>query len=147
MTLQMVERTYPSDPSDLLPAITADNEPYWAGLSRGELVVQGCAQCNRLRFPMMPVCPYCGSIKSDWRPLSGKGRVFSWVRYQRCFLQEFADLMPYVVITAELDKGVRIVGRLIDRDVTPEIGAPVWMKLERWPSGRNVPVFSLAEKA
>lgn len=146
MTIALVERIYPSDPSDLVPSITPDNEPYWSGLSRGELLVQGCIDCKRLRFPMMPVCPKCGSTESDWQPLSGKGQVFSWVRYQRSFLQEFADLMPYVVITAELDKGVRIVGRLIDKDVTPEIGAPVWMMRELWPNGRHVPVFSLKEK-
>ncbi len=144
MTLPIIERVFPGEPDDLLPAVTSDNEPYWTALARGELLTQSCTQCARLRFPVMPVCPYCGSTNTEWRALSGEGEVFSWVRYHRCFLQEFADLIPYVVITAQLDRGVRIIGRLLERDVIPVTGMPVTTILERWPGGRCVPVFSLS---
>ena len=143
MSLPIFDRVYPIDPSDLLPAVTSDTAPYWEGLSRRELVIQKCEACHRLRFPTMPVCPLCGSTEFGWQSHSGKGELFSWVRYQRLYLPEFADLMPYTVITAQLDPGVRIVGRLVERDVEPNIGDPVWMMLEKWPNGRHVPVFSL----
>jgi uncharacterized OB-fold protein len=141
--LPLVERKFPTDPSGLLPSITMDNMPYWDGLSRGEFTVQQCRDCGWRRFPGMPVCPRCGSCAYDWTALAGKGTLFSWVRYQKLFLQEFADVFPYIVITAELDPGVRVVGRLLERDIEPTIGAPVWMKLEKWPNDRHVPVFSL----
>ena len=144
MTLPIVECPFAAEPDDLLPAITADNEPYWSALARGELVAQRCGECDRLRFPIMPVCPYCGATQWGWRELDGRGHVFSWVRYHRCFLQEFAPLIPYVVITAQLDRGVRIIGRLVDRDVVPATGMSVTTLLERWSNGRCVPVFRLS---
>lgn len=143
MSLPVIERTFAGDPDDLLPAITSDNEPYWSALARGELIAQACTECGRMRFPIMPVCPYCGATKWQWRQLDGRGHVHSWVRYHRCFLDEFRDLIPYVVITAQLDKGVRIIGRLLDRDASPATGMPVTTVLERWLNGRCVPAFRL----
>jgi uncharacterized OB-fold protein len=147
MRLRVVERIFPVDPGGLLPAVTADNKHYWDGLAQGELNVQGCSACRRLRYPIVPVCPYCGSTRWSWSTLCGTGRVFSWVRYHRSYLPEFEDLMPYVVITAELDEGVRMFGRLVDKldlQERVQIGTPVEVIVERWPDGRCVPAFRFA---
>ena len=107
------------------------------------MTAQHCDDCSRPRFPIAPVCPHCGATAWQWRGLTGKGHVFAWVRYHRSYLPEFADLVPYVVITAALEGGVRMIGRLLERDCQPKIGQPVAMLAERWPDGRCVPVFSL----
>lgn len=143
MTLPIIARVFPCDPADLLPAVTPDSAPFWDGLMQGGLVVQACGGCGRPRFPIAPVCPHCGATAFGWRELSGRGRIFSWVRYHRSFLPEFEDLVPYVVITAQLEEGVRMIGRLLERDVTPASGMAVATVIERWPNGRCVPVFSL----
>src|SRR4051812_42646952 len=94
MTLAIVDRTFPIDPSDLLPAINADNKRYWESLSKGALDVQCCSSCKRNRFPIVPVCPHCRGTTWSWVTLSGRGKVFSWVRYHRGYLPEFEDQMP-----------------------------------------------------
>lgn len=147
MSIVITDRAFPCDPTSLLPAVTPDNRLWWDGIAAGELHAQRCTGCNRLRYPIVPVCPWCHGTKFDWKKLSGKGQVYSWVRYHRSYLPEFEDLMPYIVITAQLDEGVRMYGRLantIARDETIAIGAPVEAVIERWPDGRCVPAFRLA---
>lgn len=147
MTIVITERSFPQDPTGLLPALTPDNREYWDGLAAGELRVQRCTGCNRLRYPIVPVCPHCSGTKFDWRKLSGRGQVYSWVRYHRGYLPEFEDLMPYIVITAQMQEGVRMYGRLantIARDEKIAMGAPVETIIERWPDGRCVPAFRLS---
>jgi uncharacterized OB-fold protein len=144
MTFPIIERKFPCDPADLLPAITPDSEPFWNALAHGEMVAQFCGSCGKPRFPIAPVCPHCGQTGFVWQKLSGRGKIFSWVRYHRSFLPEFEDLMPYVVITAQFDEGLRMIGRLLERDAAPASGMAVSTVIERWPNGRCVPVFSLA---
>ena len=138
--LEIVDRHVSADPSELLPALTPDTEPFWTGLSEGRLQVQHCLSCERCRFPIVPVCPYCGDVTWQWRELDGTGRIFSWVRYQRGYLAEFAELMPYVVACVELNEGVRVFSLLANAPhagpVT--IGHPVRAQAERWPNGRCV---------
>ena len=143
MTLPIIERVFPCDPSDLLPAITPDSEAFWSATAQGRLVVQACQACGRTRFPIAPVCPHCGETGFDWREMSGRGTIFSWVRYHRSLLPEFDDLMPYVVITAQLDGGPRMIGRLQKADIEPASGMAVTTVIERWPDGRCVPTFSV----
>ena len=83
MSFPIVNREFPVDPVGLLPAITPDNEQHWSALARGELVLQGCADCGCVRYPIAPVCSSCGSTAWDWKPLSGRGVIFSCVRFQR----------------------------------------------------------------
>ena len=65
MTLRLVDRRFPVDPGGLLPPVTDDNRFFHEALARGELAFQCCSDCARLRFPIAPVCPYCGG--TGWR--------------------------------------------------------------------------------
>ncbi len=125
---------------ELLPAVTADTAPFYDGLAAGELRLQECAGCGRLRFPIAPVCPWCGVAEHRWQAVPGSGRVHSWVRYQRAFVPAFADLVPYVVVTVALDAGPRMTGRLIGA-TEPAIGMAVDAVIERWPDGAGVLAF------
>ena len=94
----------------------------------------------------MPVCPYCRSSTWAWREVSGAGTIFSFVRFHRSYLSEFADLMPYVVLTVQLDEGARMFGRLVDGGVEPRIGLPVGLVIEQWPNGRCVHAFEIVQQ-
>jgi uncharacterized OB-fold protein len=147
MTIVITERKFPIDPTSLLPAVNADNQRYWDGLAKGELNVQACSGCGRNRYPIVPVCPYCTGTEWSWTTLSGKAKVYSWVRYQRGYLPEFEDLMPYIVVLAEMEEGVRMFGRLTDKlgPTAPlKMGAALETVIEKWPDGRCVPAFKLA---
>lgn len=139
----IIKRKFPVDPSQLLPAVTPDNKPFWDGLAEGRLQLQVCDGCGQARHPVAPVCPYCRGTAWTWREMSGAGTVFSFVRFHRSYLPEFEDLMPYVVATVQLAEGPRMFGRIIARDVAPRIGQPVRLVIEEWPDGRCVAAFDL----
>ena len=106
----------------LLPGLgDPDVAPFWEGCNRGELRVQTCGACGARRIPPRPMCPACRSTDAVWTPVSGRGKVWSYVVPHPPLLPAYAELAPYNVITVALDDdpSLRMVGNL----VTSETGA------------------------
>ena len=100
-------------PNYVLPDLDdQDSKPFWEGTARGELLVQRCGQCGRMRIPPRPMCQDCRSLKNEWVPLSGKGRIWSFVVPHPPLLPAFMEVAPYNVVVVELDEDspVRVVG-------------------------------------
>jgi uncharacterized OB-fold protein len=97
---------------------------FYEGLGRGELLVQQCGGCGRLRNPPSAMCGVCGSL--DWAPhrLSGAGIVHSYTIHHYPPLPGFAT--PHPVGLIDMAEGIRMVGGM---DGTPlqaiAIGLPV----------------------
>lgn len=141
--LELREFAGTGDPGRLLPLVTRENAPFFDGLRARTLTLQVCAACVRARFPVGPVCPNCGSRSFEWRALSGRGTIHSWLRYRRSYLAEFEPLMPYVVACVQLEEGARIFGRLAGGHPEPEIGHPVRAIVERWAGGQLTHAFAV----
>jgi uncharacterized protein len=120
----------------LLPEIDSDGAPFWAATMQGELRMQSCGACGRLRFPPRPMCPHCRSLACGWRLMSGRGRIWSYVVPHPPLLPDYAVLAPYnvIVVALEEDPALRLVGNLVATEdgeinevdpATIEIGAPV----------------------
>jgi hypothetical protein len=101
----------------LLPAIGENEAPFWEAARNGELRVQQCASCERLRFPPRPMCPRCQSIESTWALMSGRGTIYSYAVPHPPLLPQFSDLAPYNVILVSLDEDptIRLIGNLVNR--------------------------------
>ena len=99
-----------------LPAVSDDSAPFWEGCAAGELRMQACASCGRLRFPPRPVCPWCQSFEHEWKVMSGRATVWSYVVSHPPLLPAFEPLAPYnvVVVTLDEDPTIRMVGNLVD---------------------------------
>ncbi|WP_200308386.1 Zn-ribbon domain-containing OB-fold protein [Streptomyces adelaidensis] len=99
----------------LIPVVDDDGAPFWEYAARGELRVQGCADCGELRFPPRPCCPHCRSFASEWRRVSGRGRVWSYVLPHPPLLPDYAEQAPYNVVLVELADAprIRLVGNLV----------------------------------
>ncbi|RST16620.1 hypothetical protein E2C00_10200 [Streptomyces sp. WAC05374] len=100
----------------LAPVTDEDGAPFWEYAARGELRVQGCARCGELRFPPRPCCPHCRSFDSEWRPMSGRGRLWSYVVPHPPLLPAYAALAPrYNVAVVELADAprIRLVGNVV----------------------------------
>ncbi|ORT58704.1 OB-fold domain-containing protein [Streptomyces sp. CB03238] len=107
----------------LEPVVDEDGAPFWEYAARGELRVQACADCGEPRFPPRPCCPHCQSFDSEWRPMSGRGRIWSYVIPHPPLLPAYAALAPrYNVALVELADAPRI--RLVG-NVVAAPGAPV----------------------
>ena len=98
----------------LLPELTEETAPFWEGTARGELLVQQCDSCGRLRFPPRPVCPWCRSFDATWTAMSGDATLWSFVIAHPPLLPAYAEKAPYnvIVVTLAEDPTVRMVGNL-----------------------------------
>jgi uncharacterized OB-fold protein len=135
-----------------LPELDADTTPFWEGACRGELVIQACSSCGRLRHPPRPMCPACQSLESTWRQMSGHATVWSFVVPHPPLLPAFMPLAPYNVCVVALDEDptIRLVGNLIEDEgaainsvdpATIEIGAPVRVVFEQVADDVALPRF------
>ena len=128
------------------PTITPSEltRPFWDACERGELVAQRCAACDAYRHYPQLLCPDCLSPDYAWAPLSGRGTIYSYSVAHRAFHPAWAEHVPYVVATIELEEGVRMVTDLLD--VEPErvaIGDAVAVHFEVMPGQPRVPRFRL----
>jgi uncharacterized protein len=98
--------------------------PFFEAALRGELRIQACTNCGRLRFPPRPMCPWCHSLLSEWQRQSGRGRIWSFAVPHPPLLPPFTEEAPYVVALIELDDDprIRLVGNIV-REIDGSIGA------------------------
>lgn len=105
----------------LSPVTDADGAPFWRYAAQGELRVQSCGDCGEPRFPPRPCCPHCRSFASEWRLMSGRGRIWSYVVPHPPLLPDYAAHAPYNVILVELAEAprIRMVGNLVSGPGAP----------------------------
>ena len=108
------------------PEIDEDSRPYWASLREHQARLQKCDGCGRFRFPPSPGCYYCGQSGGRWEPLSGRGRLHSWIVVHHPVDKRLAPEVPFTVALVDLEEGPRVAGRLIGcGDEAPRIGMAV----------------------
>ncbi len=109
-----------------LPAPDRDSQPFWDGVRAGELRVQRCDGCGAYRWPARAVCNRCHCFEATWTPLSGRGRIVSWITNHQAFMKAYADDTPYVVVLVSLDEqdDLQLVGNLLGGR-EPADGMPV----------------------
>jgi uncharacterized OB-fold protein len=123
-----------------LPHPAPESEPFWAAAKEHKLKIQKCNGCGNYWFPPSEHCPECLSADNTWVEASGKGRVFSFVTYQRLYNKGWEGEIPYVVALIELDEGPRLLSNLtgiapedvacdmavkvVFDDVTPDVTLP-----------------------
>lgn len=129
------------DRSDVLrPAISADTTFFWDGTAAGELRIQHCPTCGRLRHPPGPMCPSCGADKQDWIVASGRGTVFSYVVHHHPKVP--GKEPPFIVALVELEEGVRMLGELVGADrAAVDVGLPVEIALTRIDDELTLPFW------
>lgn len=83
------------------PARDLDTAPWWAGTDSGELLVQKCARCARLRWPPRPICNECHDSAHEWVAATGRGTVESWTATYHSFGP--AIDVPFLVVLVRLE--------------------------------------------
>lgn len=117
----------PAPPQPRPEALTA---AFWDACRRGALEVSACEDCGHLFLPPGPRCPACWSARLAARPVSGRGRVFSFAVYRRTYHPGMPA--PYVVALIELDEGPRLVSNVVG--CAPEavtVDMPVEVRFEQ----------------
>lgn len=99
-------------PRNLIPApvIFPGDEPFWEATRAGRLLAKHCPACGQLHYYPRMHCPFCGHGQTEWRELSGRGRIYSYSIVER-------STRPTAPAIIELEEGLRIPGVVTDADV------------------------------
>lgn len=88
-------------------------EDYYAGLDRGELLIQNCRSCTRDNMYPRVRCPFCASDALGWKVSGGEGILYSFTVQRTGAPAGFIDEVPYGLGVVKLDEGVQVLGRLL----------------------------------
>jgi len=143
----------------------ASNDPehlqFLEAAGRGEFVLQQCADCERLRYPIGNACPFCMALGWQWAVVSGRGTVYSYEVVTHPIHPSFRGLVPYVIVLVELDEqrsvpgehdALRVLGLLVDAEGNPEpeeragINVRVQVDFADLGDGLALPRFRLADE-
>lgn len=121
------------------PVADRDTEFFWAGTALGELRIQRCGGCGRLRHPPGPMCPSCGETRPGYVVASGEGEVYSYVVHHHPPVP--GRSLPFVVALVELAEGVRMLAELLAPAEQVHIGLPVRVGFSRVDGELTLPVW------
>ena len=125
-----------------LPPVDDDTRAYWAGLARGELLLQHCRDCGHVQFYQRQLCGRCLGPHVEHRAASGRGTVYSFSTVHRPPSPEFKDDVPYTVALVELAEGPRLISTLVDcPPASARIGLPVEIVFDRVTDEITLPRF------
>ena len=96
-----------------LPRITRDNRPFWEACRRHQLALPHCTACAHAFWPPGPLCPFCFAAAVEWRRVSGRGTVSSFVVVHPKWFPAFAAEIPYNAVQVELEEGPRLTANLV----------------------------------
>lgn len=120
------------------PPVTPEAQPFWEAAGRGEFLIKGCQQCSQVHFYPRAICPFCGSDRTEWRPASGRGTVYSYSVMRRAEA-------PYAIAYVTLEEGPTMVTNLVDCDLDGlRIGQAVRLVWKPTEGGPPVPMFTPA---
>jgi uncharacterized OB-fold protein len=109
-----------------LPPIDDLSKPFWEAARRGELRLPRCKACSHISVQFERWCPRCASQETEWARMSGRGSVWSHVKFHRMYFKSFEDELPYNVALVELEEGPRLITNLVGIDPNSiEIGLEV----------------------
>jgi uncharacterized OB-fold protein len=112
--------------------VKRDQDFFWEGIDRGELLVQQCDACDALRHPPLPRCGACGSDQWHAAPLSGEGTILAFLE----------SVHPRCVCLVELPEGLRMISSVLDPE-NAQNGAPVRFEITEY-DGQLVPMVRTA---
>jgi len=96
-----------------IPVPSHESRPFWEALRGHKLAMPKCNQCGHRWFPPTLLCPSCRSADVTWEPVSGRGKVFSFVTFHRTYHKGFTDERPYCVAVIALDEGPRMISNVV----------------------------------
>jgi uncharacterized OB-fold protein len=120
-----------------------ETKGFWEGVSRHELLLKWCSDCQRAHHPKRIVCTGCGSADLSWQRSSGRGKVYSFSEVHHVADKAFMASVPYTIGLVALDEGVYLLSRLLTELGPIAIDQLVQLDFQVLESGRLLPVFKV----
>jgi uncharacterized OB-fold protein len=129
-----------------VPQPTPETLPFWESTKARAMSIQHCLECGAAIFYPRSYCPKCLSTELEWRPVTGRATLASYVINRRPM--PVFGVAQQVIALVQLDEGVRMMTNVIDIDPTPSalrLGMPLQLDYEE-RGDQVLPVFRPAEK-
>jgi uncharacterized OB-fold protein len=129
-----------------VPEPVPESMPYWEGARMGELRMQRCNRCERYFFYPRLTCAFCHSGDVEWRRLSGKAKLLSYVINRRPVVPAGAHAAQ-VIAVVQVAEGPRMLTNIVGTGATPEelvLDSELIVEFED-RGDYHLPVFRLAE--
>jgi hypothetical protein len=127
-----------------LPTLSNENRPFWEAAKRQELHMQQCLDCQHIRYPINHVCPKCLSGRAEWKRLSGRGEVFSYIVFHQVYHAGFARDVPYNVAMIQLEEGPRMISNVVGVPTDKvKVGDKVEVTFDQVTEEVTIPRFKL----
>ncbi len=142
-----------------------DYREFFGYCAKHDLHLQNCDDCKMLRYQPTTACPFCASPKATWKPVEGKGTLYSYGEIHHAIQPVFRQYSPYLLLLVELDTqkgkpgefdGIRFTGNLATADgelAPPEmvrsvgIGTRLRIVYKDAGEGISMPLWTIDETA
>jgi len=94
------------------PRITPTGRPFWQALREGEIRLQRCNACGDYVFYPRVICPGCSSRDLEWRPVSGRAKLYTYTVTEPGKGARGGEILAIV----ELEEGPRMASTLVGVD-------------------------------
>jgi uncharacterized OB-fold protein len=129
----------------IVPRPDVLTQPYWDGARAHALLIQTCLSCGHRWHPPTPICPACQGERYEWRPVEGRGTVYSWTVVHHAAHVAVAQKTPYLVALVTLEEGPRVVANIVDCPMEQvRIGMAVSVVFREIAPGVVLPQFAPA---
>ncbi len=98
----------------ILPNVTDENAPYWRSARAHALELPFCMACEQAFYPVQARCPRCLSSGWEWRQVSGRASIYSWIVVHQVYDPSLASRVPYITAVVELEEGPRLVTNIMN---------------------------------
>ncbi|WP_373937569.1 Zn-ribbon domain-containing OB-fold protein [Rhodococcus qingshengii] len=108
------------------PVPTPDSIPFWESTREHAMKIQHCLECGKAVFYPRSQCPNCSSSRLEWRPVSGRATLASYVINRRPALG--FGTASQIIALVNLAEGVRMMTNLVNVEADPShltLGMPL----------------------
>jgi uncharacterized OB-fold protein len=131
-------------PQPPLPQPDPVTQFFWDGIAEGELRIQRCQHCGHyLHYPKV-LCRYCQSDDLRGERVSGRATLYTWTIAVQPFHPFYADRIPYVLATVELEEepGLMFMTQVVDcAEEDLRIGMPLEVTFVELSPDLTLPFF------
>lgn len=110
-----------------VPSPTPETLPFWESTKARAMSIQHCRACEAAVFYPRSFCPKCLSSDLEWRPVSGRATLASYVINRRP--APVFETEQQIVALVTLEEGIRMMTNIVDVDPDPA-SLPLGMALQ-----------------
>jgi uncharacterized protein len=126
------DRLFPS------PVRNPESEPYFAAANERRLLVRHCLDCAKAHHYPRSFCPFCHSIRLEWRDFTGTATLYSFSVTRK------PGPVPYAIAYVTLDGlDISMMTNIVDCDLDElRIGQRLRLSFKACEDGSLLPVFT-----